>query len=133
MMPEMLHMLMREPPPLKTLDEMRQVTVPTMIIHGDRDEMAPIDQAIAAHRACGSGAKKLVRYARGHHNDLRIVVSREYYSELRLACNIAAGILPPEALLQADSPAGFIGMISGALRCFPGMRRCLEPSGAAQP
>lgn len=126
MMPEMLQVLRAQPCPLNTLAEMRQVNVPTVVIHGDRDEISPVEQAITAHRACGSTSKKLVRYPRAHHNDIRVVASRDYYNELQLLCQVATGAEPPEALLQPEpQESGFLGFVSGALKCFPGMRRCL--------
>mmetsp|Transcript_126044 Transcript_126044/g.368310 ORF Transcript_126044/g.368310 Transcript_126044/m.368310 type:complete len:334 (+) Transcript_126044:128-1129(+) len=126
MMPEMLQLLRMQPCPLSTLNEMRQAKVPTLIIHGDRDEISPVEQAVAAHRACGAGAKKLLRYPYCHHNDVRAVERRAYYAELRTLCQIAAGVEPPEVLLQVEQrEAGFLGFVSGVLKCFPGMRRCL--------
>jgi len=126
MMPEMLQVLRAQPCPLNTLSEMRQVKVPTVIIHGSRDEMSPVDQAVAAHRACGSSTKKLVRYPRAHHNDIRLVASREYYGELRALCRVACGVEACEVLLQPEpQDSGFFGFVTRALKCFPGMRRCL--------
>jgi len=127
MMPEMLRLLMAEPCPLSTLAEMRQVQIPTLIIHGVRDEVSPVDQAVSAHRACASSTKKLVRYPGCHHNDLRATAGKDYYGELRLVCQIASGGVPAEALLQTEQrDTGLLGIITGALRCLPvGMRRCL--------
>lgn len=130
MMPQMLQVLMREPLPVHTLEEMHQVTVPTLIIHGDRDEMSPVDQAIQAHKACASSAKKLVRYARGGHNDLRILAKSEYYRELQNLCHILSSDCDPVEAFMHDEPAetGFFAMLTGALRCFPGVRRCFVGS-----
>mmetsp|Transcript_72459 Transcript_72459/g.223928 ORF Transcript_72459/g.223928 Transcript_72459/m.223928 type:complete len:334 (+) Transcript_72459:81-1082(+) len=127
MMPEMLQLLRAQPCPLSTLAEMREVKLPTLVIHGDRDEISPVDQAVAAHRACGSSVKRLVRYPRCHHNDVRALVSRDYYKELRTLCQIASDAEPPDVLMQVEQPeSGFFGFFSGALKCFPGMRRCLS-------
>eukprot|EP00913_Durusdinium_trenchii_P026418 g24786.t1 len=61
MMPQLLQALRQEPSPLKPLEELRQVRIPTVVIHGELDEMSPIDQAFAAHGACASPEKKLVK------------------------------------------------------------------------
>lgn len=125
MMPQILHALQAEPCPLQTLAEMRQVTVPTLIIHGERDEISPVDQAITAHKACNSSAKKLVRYPRCHHNDVRMMAGSEYYNEMRNICEVVASG-SSEALLQVEEPGdGFLAMITGAMKCIPGVRRCL--------
>mmetsp|Transcript_71153 Transcript_71153/g.201640 ORF Transcript_71153/g.201640 Transcript_71153/m.201640 type:complete len:330 (-) Transcript_71153:229-1218(-) len=134
MMPEILQALMAEPKPLDTLAQMRQVKIPTLVIHGDRDEVSPVGQAVAGHRACGAGTKKLVRFPRAGHNDVRAVARKEYFSELELVAQVAASGGAQEALLQAEQQddAGLLGFITGALRCFPGMRRCLSGHDDAQ-
>jgi len=130
MMPEMLHALERAPEPLRTLEKMQQVRVPTLLIHGDRDEMIPVEQAVAAHEACGSGAKKLLRLRRCGHNDVRLLASSEYSEQLRLMTSIAAGIEPPEALLRVPPPSpGVFALLAKGLRCLPGVRRCLPNEG----
>jgi len=128
-MPQLMTALLQEPCPLDTLQDMSEVTLPTLLLHGDRDEMCPIDQAIGAHKACASSVKKLVRFPRCHHNDLRVGRPQEYFAELRMICQVAAGLLEADALLEdEEEEPGFLGIVTGALRCFPGMRRCLAPS-----
>eukprot|EP00931_Biecheleriopsis_adriatica_P056502 TRINITY_DN3347_c0_g2_i4.p1 TRINITY_DN3347_c0_g2~~TRINITY_DN3347_c0_g2_i4.p1 ORF type:complete len:326 (+),score=66.58 TRINITY_DN3347_c0_g2_i4:109-1086(+) len=125
MMPQMLQALKAESCPLRTLQEIQQVTIPTLVFHGDMDEISPIEQAVACHQACASSAKKLVRYPRAGHNDLRITNKKEYFREVRGFCE---GLLSGgDQVFYAPEPSeGLLGMLGGALRCFPGMRRCLN-------
>jgi len=127
MMPQMLQMLRSEPDPLGSLETIKRVVVPTLVIHGDQDEVVPVSQAVAAHRHCASTAKKLVRYPKAHHNDVRIVARREFLTEFRRFVAVASGALQPEALLEKPPPSpGAFGMFVGAMRCIPGVRRCLH-------
>lgn len=137
MMPEMLQMLRMQPEPIGSMEKLKQMAVPAVFLHGDRDEMIPVGHIIKAHRACSSHAKKIVRYPRAGHNDLRLVAASEYRSELQTICQIASGDAPPEVLLQAPPKGpGIWGFLSGAVRCIPGMRRCLtdanEPHGESR-
>merc|ERR1712087_611468 len=113
MMPDILQILASEPDPIGSLDKLGQVTLPALFIHGDQDEISPVSQAVKAHKACSSAAKKLVRYARCHHNDLHVVAGRDYFKELALMCQVAAGETSAEALVesqvQASSFMSFFG------------------------
>merc|ERR1712196_658398 len=114
----MLQALERAPEPLGTMGKLQKVAVPTIVIHGDRDDMIPIEQAVAAHRACGSTNKKLVRLRRCSHNDVRLLAINEYCSELQLLADVATGKEPPEALLRVPPPSpGFFSMLASGLRC----------------
>merc|ERR1719401_1766636 len=111
-MPDMLQALEALPEPPRTAEKLCQVTVPSLFIHGDRDDMVPVEQAISAHRSCASTHKKLMRLRRCGHNDVRILAGSEYRTELRQMADIASGACPPEALLKEppQSP-GMFGMI----------------------
>lgn len=125
MMPEMLHLLMASPSPLKTGTEMEQVKIPTLVLHGELDEISPVEQGISLHRACGSSTKKLVRFPNGRHNDLRTIAGTQLFGELHKACLLAAGILSHEEMLaQEEQDGGLLQGLFGALRCLPGARRC---------
>jgi len=123
MMPGILERLAAEPDPLDNLEKLKQVTAPTLIIHGDMDEMIPVSQAVAAHRSCGSSVKKLVRYPRCGHNDLRHLYGQKYFAELRALCDTVLGVAPPEAFVEAAREGGgFFSLFARALRrCRPAL------------
>lgn len=126
MMPDMYRMLAAQPDPVGTLAQMQEVAAPTLIIHGDRDEVVPVQQAVKAHQSCGSGAKKLVRYARGSHNDIRVNFGNTYFQEVRKLLEVVEGSLHPEEWTRAPPPAPSVFVsLASALRCLPGMRRCI--------
>jgi uncharacterized protein len=51
-----------------TLSKAPRITVPTLVVHGDADEVVPYDMGVAVARAI-AGAR-LVTVPGGHHNDL---------------------------------------------------------------
>ena len=73
-------------------------------------QMSPVEQAVAAQRACGSAETKLLRVPRAGHNDLRLVARKDYYGELRLLCERVVTGVPAG---EVEAP-GFMG----ALRDF---------------
>eukprot|EP00434_Breviolum_minutum_P017160 symbB.v1.2.015147.t1/scaffold1124.1/size136573/13 len=107
------------------------VKIPTIVIHGDLDEMSPIDQAVAAHRACGSSEKKLVRYPRAGHNDVRLLAKKDYFREVQILCErVVSGspqvVQAPEAT-WLNTLSEFFSSAS-AMKCMPGIRRCFVNS-----
>lgn len=132
MMPQLLQALKQEPSPLKPLEELKEVKIPTLVIHGDLDEMSPIEQALAAHRACGSSEKKLVRYPRAGHNDLRLLGKKDYFREIQILCERVVSGTPQ--VVQAPEAQGWLSALgeffssASALKCLPGMRRCFANS-----
>lgn len=53
-----------------TLDVVKKISIPVMIIHGASDEVCPAWMAHQLHEACGAGKKKLVVVDGGLHKDL---------------------------------------------------------------
>merc|ERR1712060_275782 len=100
MMPDMLQALEATAEPPNAMEKICEVTSPALFMHGDRDEIVPVEQAIAAHEACGSIHKKLVRFRRSGHNDVKFTAASDYRTELCLMASIASGSCPPEALLR---------------------------------
>jgi len=53
-----------------TLEVVRNLTVPALIIHGTTDEVCPSWMAQQLHDSCGAGEKKLILVEGGLHKDL---------------------------------------------------------------
>jgi fermentation-respiration switch protein FrsA (DUF1100 family) len=53
-----------------TLEVVRNLTIPALIIHGTTDEVCPSWMAQKLHDSCGAGAKKLILVEGGLHKDL---------------------------------------------------------------
>lgn len=52
------------------LEGIAQVRLPTLIIHGERDQIIPVQEGRALLRACGASRKKMVVIPEAGHNDL---------------------------------------------------------------
>lgn len=129
LMPQLREILRSEPDPLQTMKKACELSLPVLFIHGSRDDIVPVDQAVTAHEQCKSIAKRLVLLSRARHNDLRTTADTEYFAEIRLFCSVVLGLAPREALNEPrglPSESGVLSVAYRTLRCIPGMQRCLR-------
>ena len=61
------------------LAKIARVTVPTLIIHGERDRIIPVGDARAVYDQSGASQKKLMTVPGAGHNDLLAVDPRGYF------------------------------------------------------
>ena len=59
------------------------ITIPSLVIHGELDTLAPVDQAIQMHHAFQSGAKRLLTIPGAGHNDLLYRGLNDYFAAIR--------------------------------------------------
>ncbi len=64
-----------------SLDKMKNVRCPLLVIHGDSDEVIPFALGVKLHEAYG-GPKKMVRIAGGGHNDLELADPGLFWSSV---------------------------------------------------
>lgn len=64
-----------------TLERISQVTAPLLVLHGDRDELVPLDQGIAVFEAAQE-PKQLVIIPGGRHTDIAFVGGSRYWDPL---------------------------------------------------
>lgn len=64
-------------------EKMARVTVPTLIIHGEEDQLIPVDNGRTLYEACRVERKKLVIIPTAGHNDLLSYGPREYFGAIR--------------------------------------------------
>ena len=97
------------------LDKIATISVPTLIIHGERDWIIPIGDGDALYETSASKDKKLVRITGGGHNDLMLIGRKAYFEAIatfcgRIAENADADVIdePPAKVagLQRDEPGG---------------------------
>ncbi|OQR90844.1 hypothetical protein THRCLA_09188 [Thraustotheca clavata] len=72
MMPEIFHIL----------DKLKTVTIPFLVIHGENDDLAPVEQARDVFNACASSTKKLEIFPNAGHNDLTLRHHQSYYASV---------------------------------------------------
>ncbi|MBE0481661.1 MAG: alpha/beta fold hydrolase [Dehalococcoidia bacterium] len=66
-----------------TLERLRSITLPALIIHGEWDEIIPYEQAQFLYEKLGSEDKRLVTIPRAGHNDIMLVAMETYFSSVR--------------------------------------------------
>jgi hypothetical protein len=71
------------------LDKIAEVTMPTLLIHGERDWIIPISDAEALYDASPAADKKFVRVPAAGHNDLMLVGSKPYFAAIAEFCGTA--------------------------------------------
>ncbi len=61
----------------------RSITLPALIIHGERDSLIPLSEATTLHEEIGSLQKRLVIIPAADHNDIMLRGTEQYFSALR--------------------------------------------------
>ena len=64
-------------------DKVRSVTLPALVIHGEQDTLAPVEQAIEMYRDFPSEEKRLLTIPGAGHNDLLYRGINEYFTAIR--------------------------------------------------
>ncbi len=67
----------------KNHEKIAEISVPTLIIHGEEDMVIPVSDGEAMYENSTGQPKKLVKIANAGHNDLMHVGHDEYYSAIR--------------------------------------------------
>jgi len=61
----------------------RSITLPALIIHGERDSLIPVSEATTLHEEIGSQQKRLVIIPAADHNDIMLRGTEQYFSAIR--------------------------------------------------
>ena len=64
-------------------DKVRSITRPALVIHGEQDTLAPVEQAIEMYRDFPSDGKRLLTIPGAGHNDLLYRGINEYFTAIR--------------------------------------------------
>ena len=65
------------------LDKVSSITIPSLVIHGELDTLAPVEQAIEMHHAFQSESKRLLTIPGAGHNDLLYRGLNEYFAAIK--------------------------------------------------
>ncbi len=65
------------------LEKIHSITMPVLLIHGERDEIIPHEQAEIFYQNVGSKDKRLLTIPGAGHNDIMLIGMREYFSAIR--------------------------------------------------
>jgi fermentation-respiration switch protein FrsA (DUF1100 family) len=63
--------------------QIRSVTLPALVIHGERDSLIPSSEATALYEEIGSPQKRLVIIPGADHNDILMVGVDQYFAAIK--------------------------------------------------
>ncbi|TET15129.1 MAG: alpha/beta fold hydrolase, partial [Dehalococcoidia bacterium] len=66
-----------------SLENIRSITMPVLLIHGEYDEIIPHEQAQVFYQNVGSKDKRLLTIPGAGHNDLLLVGMEQYFSAIK--------------------------------------------------
>jgi len=61
----------------------RSITLPILVIHGERDSLIPLSEATTLYGEIGSQEKRLVIIPGADHNDMMLIGMEQYFSAIR--------------------------------------------------
>jgi alpha-beta hydrolase superfamily lysophospholipase len=91
---------------LRNLDKIRGFVKPTLIIHGERDELIPYSEGRALFEACGSPHKKLLGIREAGHNDLFLFGFDRYLGAVKELMETVRAERTAGAETDSGSPPG---------------------------
>ena len=65
------------------VNKIRSISCPVLVIHGERDTLAPLEEAVAMFQGFSSEEKRMVTIPGAGHNDLLYLGIDEYFSAIR--------------------------------------------------
>ena len=67
----------------ESLERLKKIFLPTLIIHGDQDSLVPLENAKAIYQHLGAQGKELLVIPSATHNDIMIVGFKDYFNALQ--------------------------------------------------
>jgi alpha-beta hydrolase superfamily lysophospholipase len=67
----------------ESLERLKKIFLPTLIIHGDQDSLVPLENAKAIYQHLGAQEKELLVIPSATHNDIMIVGFKDYFNALQ--------------------------------------------------
>jgi hypothetical protein len=64
--------------------KMERVTIPTLVLHGERDVLIPPGDGQALHDHCAAEDKRLVLIPNAGHNDIMLVGMKQYFEAIHM-------------------------------------------------
>jgi len=65
------------------LERVKEIFLPTLIIHGERDSLVPLENAKEIYRHLGTREKKLLVVPSATHNDIMMVGFKDYFDAIQ--------------------------------------------------
>ena len=77
------------------LAKVSSITIPSLVIHGEQDTLAPVEQAVQMHNAFQSADKRLLTIPGAGHNDLLYQGLNQYFAAIKEFTGAATFPSPP--------------------------------------
>ena len=68
--------------PINSLQKMRDIQLPLLVVHGERDTLIPVDHGQALYDTSAATIKRIVRIAGAGHNDLLLYGLNAYFDAI---------------------------------------------------
>lgn len=94
------------PEPFDTLGKLSSVGCPVLVMHGDKDEIVPYQQAVQCHEKLATGSKKLQCWIGAGHNDCWALYFEAWKQEVKTLLEQAASFevaFPAGAMVETHS------------------------------
>lgn len=94
------------PEPFDTLGKLPSVGCPVLVMHGDKDEIVPYQQAVQCHEKLATGSKKLQCWVGAGHNDCWALYFEAWKQEVKTLLEQAASFevsFPAGAMVETHS------------------------------
>mmetsp|Transcript_25701 Transcript_25701/g.45599 ORF Transcript_25701/g.45599 Transcript_25701/m.45599 type:complete len:409 (-) Transcript_25701:50-1276(-) len=94
------------PEPFDTFGKLAAVSCPTLVMHGDKDEIVPYAQATQCHEKIAAQQKKLQCWTGAMHNNVGIMYGEQWKQEIKTLLDQAMDFTnpcPAGALVEAHS------------------------------
>lgn len=117
-------MMQMLPEPFDTIGKLPALVCPTVVMHGEQDNIVPFQQGVLCHDKCGSAQKKIRSFKDAGHNDVTMLYYREWAAEIHAlleqaeAYTPAPNPFPPGATVETHSLSttamnGMVGQVEG--------------------
>ena len=86
------NLLANVPDPIGNVRKMGEIDLPLLVIHGEEDNLIPVNNGQALYDASPASLKRIVRIPGAGHNDLLMVGTRTYFAAIQ---DFLSTIAPP--------------------------------------
>ena len=69
------------------IEKIRKITKPVLIIHGQKDQLIPLEQAMTLHVECEARAKEIQIVPGADHNNILDIAGRIYFEVIKMFVN----------------------------------------------
>jgi len=99
-------MLQMVPEPFDTVGKLKAVGCPTLVMHGDMDEIVPYEHGVECHAKCATSQKTMKQWAGAGHNNVHMMFGSAWEAEVAALLALAKDFtiaFPAGTMVEAHS------------------------------